>query len=181
SPDKGWSPGAKWFVSKAAQGGLVLDLGVHMADLLRWIAGDVAEIAAYVDTRAKRIDVPDNFSALLRFESGATGVLELSWTIPCGGMLIEVYGTKGTLRHGFAGDRPLELIQPAGNEGRPRVSYPKPRSKAKNSQQCFLEAIRGKMASPTPGELGRDAVALCEAIAKSGETGRFVKVRRFPA
>ena len=45
--------------------------------------------------------------------------------------------------------------------------------------QYFVQAIHGKAASPTPGELGRDAIALCQAIEKSGQTGRPVKVKRF--
>ena len=179
TPDKGWSPGAKWFVSKASQGGLILDIGVHMADMMKWVAGRITEVAAYVDTRNPRIDVPDNVSAVMRFDNGATGVLELSWTFPCGAGLLEVYGTKGTIRQGFSGDRPIELIQP-GAKGKPeKRTYPKPPRTAKHSQQCFIDAVRGKAPSPTPGELGRDAIALCDAIARSGGTGKFVKVQRF--
>ena len=179
TPDKGWSPGAKWFVSKASQGGIVLDIGVHMADLMKWIAGDITEIAAYVDTRLRTIDVPDNAAALMRFENGATGVLELSWTTPVGGGLLEVYGTKGTLRMGFTADHPIELITP-GLAGKPdKTTHPKLKAKARNSQQAFVDAIRGKAPSPTPGELGRNAIALCDAIVKSGATARFVKVKRY--
>lgn len=179
SPDVGWSPGAKWFVSKAYAGGIVLDIGVHMADVLKWVAGPVAEISAFNDTRDKKIDVLDNARALLRFESGATGVLELSWTTPVGGGLLEVYGTKGTMRMGFAPDGQTELMTLSGKSPTPKVKYPKPLKNVPTSQQAFVNALQGKAASPTPGELGRDAVALCEAVMKSGATGRIVKVKRF--
>ncbi|MBN2308478.1 MAG: Gfo/Idh/MocA family oxidoreductase [Candidatus Hydrogenedentes bacterium] len=175
TPDKGWSPGARWFVQKKFQGGLILDIGVHMADLMKWVVGEVDEVAAYVDTRTPRIDVPDNVCATMRFKNGATGVLELSWSTPCGASTFEVYGTKGTLRQGSSAARPLELSKAGAN----RVLYPKLRARVKNSHQCFADAIRGKGASPTPGELGRDAIALCDAIAKSGESGKFVKVAKF--
>jgi hypothetical protein len=42
-----------------------------------------------------------------------------------------------------------------------------------------MRARVSKKTIPTPGDLGRDAIALCEAIVKSGETGKFVKVKRF--
>jgi hypothetical protein len=49
----------------------------------------------------------------------------------------------------------------------------------KHSHQRFIDAILGKSPSPTPGELGRRAVALCEAISRAGETGKFVAVKQF--
>ncbi len=179
TPDKSWSLGARWFVSKKAQGGLILDIGVHMADLMKWVAGDVTEVAAHVDTRTKGIDVPDNVSAIMRFANGATGVLELSWTTPSGAGMFEVYGSKGTLRHGFTGDRPIQVVKPAMNGKPQKTLYPKLKRGVKDSHQCFIAAIRGKAPSPTPGELGREAIALCDAIAKSGETTRFVKVKQY--
>jgi 1,5-anhydro-D-fructose reductase (1,5-anhydro-D-mannitol-forming) len=177
TPDKGWSPGARWFVSKAAQGGLVLDLGVHMTDLMQWLVGPVTDVAAKVDTLTEGIDVPDNVTALMRFENGASGVLTMSWTMPCGGNVFEIFGTEGTLRTRFEGERPIEISRP-GARGE-KVTYPKVPKKAKNSQQAFIDAILGIAPSPTPGELGRSAVALCEAIVQSGESGKFVKVKRF--
>ena len=178
SPDIGWSKGATWFVSKAFAGGIVLDIGVHMADLMQWLAGPVLEINAITETRVKTIDVVDNARALMRFASGASGVLELSWTSPENYGLLEVYGGKGVLRMGFAPDGKIELVQ-KGRGGKIKVSFPAFLKKVPTSQQAFVDAIAGKRPSPTCGELGRDAVALCEAILKSGEVGRYVKVKRF--
>ncbi|MEI6219531.1 MAG: Gfo/Idh/MocA family oxidoreductase, partial [bacterium] len=79
TPDKGWSPGAKWFVSRKAQGGVIFDIGVHMADMLQWWFGRVDEISAVANTRTPGIDVPDHVASVFRFSNGATGILELSW------------------------------------------------------------------------------------------------------
>ncbi|MFO7974665.1 MAG: Gfo/Idh/MocA family oxidoreductase [Candidatus Hydrogenedentota bacterium] len=179
TPDIGWSPGAKWFVSKEYQGGVILDIAVHMADLMRWVAGDITHVAAFVDKRLKRIDVPDNVSALTRFSNGATGVLELSWTFPVGAVYFEVYGTKGILRQGFDPEHPLEIMKAGAKDGKRNVTHPPLKKQVKTSQQVFVDAILGKASSDTPGELGRDAVALCDAIAKSGQTGKFVRVKRY--
>lgn len=177
TPDVGWSPGAKWFVSKAAQGGLLLDLGVHMADLMEWVVGPVTDVAAKVDIRTPGIDVPDNVTALMRFADGASGSLTLSWTAACNENVFEIYGTEGTLRTNFSGENPIEISRPGVRNGKP--TYPKVPKRVPNSQQAFIDAILGKAPSPTPGELGRNAVALCEAIAQAGDTGKFVKVKRF--
>lgn len=179
TPDIGWSPGAKWFVSKKFQGGLILDIAVHMTDLMRWVAGDITHVAAFVDTRLKHIDVPDNVMALTRFANGATGVLELSWTFPVGAGYLEIYGTKGTLRQGFDPDHPIEVITPGAKRGQRMSTYPRLKTKSKTSQQGFVDAILGKAPSITPGELGRNAVAMCDAIAASGKTGKFVRVKHY--
>jgi predicted dehydrogenase len=177
TPDKGWSPGATWFVSKAAQGGLILDIGIHMADMMEWVmGGEVEKIAALVDTRSKDIDVPDNVSALFRFANGATGILELSWTMPSGAGILEIYGTKGRIRQG-ATEKPIELTRIV--DGKPEVTFPEQKTGVTNSFAAFADAIKGVAPSPTSGEMGRNALALCDAIAKSGGTGRFVKVQKF--
>lgn len=176
TPDKGWSPGATWFVSRRNQGGIILDIAVHMADVLKWIMGDVREIAATVDTQTPGINVPDTVTALFRFRSGSTAVLELSWALPVGSCLLEIYGTKGRIRMGFS-KQPIELTR-IGTRG-PKTTYPNADVKVRDSFDCFVRAIRGKALSPTPGELGRDSVALCEAIAQAGRQHKFVRVKRF--
>ncbi|MBN8216194.1 MAG: Gfo/Idh/MocA family oxidoreductase [Spirochaetes bacterium] len=173
SPDVGWSPGATWFVSKQAQGGVLLDIGIHMADIMRHIVGEVDRVSAIVDTRRPEIDVPDNVTALFRFQNGATGVLELSWTFPAGAGLLEIYGSAGTLRTGFAAAG-IEVIKPGVPKPETRIDTPV--DDGFSSYASFVAAIRGEAPSPTPGEYGRRALALCEAIALSSESRGFVAV-----
>jgi 1,5-anhydro-D-fructose reductase (1,5-anhydro-D-mannitol-forming) len=175
TPNRGWSPGADWFVQKKRQGGLLLDIGIHMADLLRMIMGDAVSVAGLVDTRNQDIDVPDNISAVMRFENGGTGVLELSWTLPGGAGFLEVYGTGGRIRMGFS-EEPIQLVTIEGDEQ--TVSYPEPQPR-RNSQFVFRQAILGQGPSLTPGEYGRRALALCLAIEASSRNGAFVDVTHF--
>ena len=174
TPDKSWSPGATWFVQQAHQGGLTLDIGIHMADMMKWIAGPVKEIAASRCTRTPGIDVDDNVSALFRFASGATGVLELSWTMPAGGGLLEVYGSTGRLRMGF-GDKPIEMTR--GTHKGSETTYPELVKGVPDSHQAFIAAVRSGTPSVTCGEQGRGALALCDAIARAAASGRFAAVR----
>jgi UDP-N-acetylglucosamine 3-dehydrogenase len=62
--------------------GAMGDLGVHKADLIRWMLNDeVAEIAAMIGTLDKEgTDVDDNAICLLRMRSGIIGNLVASWT-----------------------------------------------------------------------------------------------------
>jgi predicted dehydrogenase len=175
TPNRGWSPGADWFVQQKHQGGLLLDIGIHMADLLRMLMGDATFVAGLVDTRNPDIDVPDNVNALLRFENGGTGVLELSWTLPGGAAFLEVYGTGGRIRMGF-GEEPMQVVRIDGEEQTVSVPEAQPRP---NSQDIFLRAIRGETPSLTPGEYGRRALAICLAIEESSRAGKFIEVPLF--
>ncbi|MDP6779549.1 MAG: Gfo/Idh/MocA family oxidoreductase [Candidatus Latescibacteria bacterium] len=176
TPNKGWSPGADWFVQKKHEGGLLVDIGIHMADLMRMIMGDADKVAGLVDTRLPDIDVSDNVNALYRYKNGGTGVLELSWTLPGGAGFLEVYGTEGRIRMGFS-DKGIELWKD-GEKKDTATTYPEaaPRD---GSQKVFLDAVRGKGSSLTPGEYGRRALALCLAIQESSDTGGFVEVKHF--
>ncbi len=175
-PNKNWSVGADWFVSKAHHGGIILDIAIHMADLLKWLAGDVDSISAYNSTQTPGIDVVDNVNAMLKFNNGAIGVLELTWTSAVGGGLLEIYGTKGRIRIGF-GEEPIELT--TVEDGEAKTECIQPESDVKSSYTAFIDAVRGIAPSRTPGELGRDALALCMAIQEAGETDQEVKVKKF--
>jgi predicted dehydrogenase len=66
-------------------GGVVLDLGFQMLDQSLWILGNpkVVSVTGSVH-RSKKGEVEDSATAFLRFESGATLTLELTW-----GLLME--------------------------------------------------------------------------------------------
>ncbi|MEI6809496.1 MAG: Gfo/Idh/MocA family oxidoreductase [bacterium] len=176
TPNVTWSPGADWFVQKKHEGGMLVDIGIHMADVMRMIMGDADKVAGFLDIRLKTIDVPDNVNALYRFKNGGTGVLELSWTLPGGAGFLEVYGTKGRIRLGFS-DKGVELWKD-GEKAETATTYPEAKP-LKNSQATFVDAVRGKGRTLTPGEYGRRALALCLAIKESSARGTFAKVKHF--
>ena len=186
-PNEGWSPGADWFVQKKHDGGMLLDIGIHMADAMRMVMGDADSVAGLLDTRHPDIDVPDNISALFRYKNGGTGVLELSWTMPGGAGYLEVYGTRGRIRMGFS-EQPIELwqadalepesVDPDAPDADYHVSYPELREH-ESSQAAFCKAIRTGTPSPASGEYGRRALALCLAIEESSNSGRFTTVQHF--
>ena len=176
TPNIGWSPGADWFVQKKHEGGLLVDIGIHMADYMRMVMGDADRVAGVVDSRLPHIDVSDNVNALFTYKNGSTGTLELSWTIPGGASFLEVYGTEGRIRLGFA-DEGVQLWQPGG-DGEGTTSYPQAAPR-KNSVGVYVDAVRGKGKTLTPGEYGRRALALCVAIQESHDAGSFVSVEHF--
>ena len=86
-------------------GGALINQGIHQVDILRWLMGPAREISAMWQLGAvHRIESEDVVSALVRYESGATGVIQASTAFAPGYTeRLELHGTKGTAI--VAGDR----------------------------------------------------------------------------
>lgn len=95
-------PHSDWFWDKEqAGGGCMLDLGCHCVEISRnFIGKDIkpVEVMCWAATQVKPIDAEDHAIALVKYENGAIGQFEVSWTFR-GGMDLrdEVMGTEGTI------------------------------------------------------------------------------------
>jgi predicted dehydrogenase len=115
-------PHSAWFWDgRLTGGGAIIDLGCHCIEIVRNFVGKgnrPVDVLCHTDTLVHPIADEDNAIALIRFESGAVGQFEVSWTFR-GGMDLrdEVAGTHGTiwlnhfLRTGF------EMFTAGGSEG----------------------------------------------------------------
>ena len=115
-------PHSDWFWNKEISGGgALLDLGCHCIEIARsFIGKDIKpiEVMCWADTQVKPIEAEDHAIGLVKYQNGAIGQFEVSWSFR-GGMDLrdEVMGTEGTiwlnhfLRTGF------EMFTAPGNTG----------------------------------------------------------------
>lgn len=95
-------PHSDWFWDiEQAGGGCILDLGCHCVEISRsYIGKDIKpiEVMCWADTQVKPIDAEDHAIGLVKYENGAIGQFEVSWTFR-GGLDLrdEVMGTEGTI------------------------------------------------------------------------------------
>jgi predicted dehydrogenase len=95
-------PHSAWFWDgRLTGGGAIIDLGCHCIEIIRSFVGKgnrPVEVLGVTDTLVHPIEDEDNAIVLIRFESGAIGQFEVSWTFR-GGMDLrdEVAGTHGTI------------------------------------------------------------------------------------
>lgn len=95
-------PHSAWFWdNEQAGGGALVDMGCHCAEIIRnFIGKDIKPVEAmcWTDTLVHNIPAEDNAIALIRFQNGSMGQIEVSWTFR-GGMDLrdEVAGTEGTI------------------------------------------------------------------------------------
>lgn len=95
-------PHSDWFWDiNQAGGGAIIDLGCHCIEIARNFIGKnikPLEVMCWTDTLVHPIDAEDNGIGLVRYENGAIGQFEVSWSFR-GGMDLrdEVSGTEGTI------------------------------------------------------------------------------------
>jgi len=169
-------------------GGVLMNQGIHLVDVLVWLLGDVEEVEARVATAAHRIEVEDVLAATLRFASGALGTMAAT-TCAAPGFphRVEVYGTRGGVQ--VEGDRIVRWETDA--EAAPRVAAARETVPAGAGATAtgisataharlvadFVAAVREDREPLVGGEEGRRALAVVLAVYESARTGRPARPR----
>ena len=171
-------------------GGALITQAIHQADLLLWLAGPVKHVSAEWQLGAiHEIESEDVLNAILRYSSGATGVIQASTALrPGQPERMEIHGTSGTAV--VTGDK-LTTWQVGGDSGElPPIadalasgsSDPMAISVVPFERQ-FLEfgrAIREGRAPLVSAEEGYRALELVEAIYRSCREERRIPIAEQP-
>ena len=194
----GLIPTPTFVLKEHSGGGPCIDIGVHILDLTLWFMGNPRPVAVSGVARAelahqegafsswgerppvpREFDVEDFAAAFVRFENGATLILEVSWLLhhhtEGEDMQMWLYGTRGgahwpacriaesnyaTRQHY---DRTLQLM-PDGLEA--------------HALECveFARAIAEGAPSPVPAEQSLQVVQILDGIYRSQEAGGEVRL-----
>ena len=101
-------------------GGVLMNQGIHIIDLLLWFLGDPVEVHAFADSRHRSVEIEDTAGAVLRFANGSVATITATVaTEPGFPHRLEVYGTNGgiqiegesVLRWGLA-DESKQSVEP---------------------------------------------------------------------
>lgn len=163
-------------------GGCLMNQGIHYVDLIQWLVGPVAEVQAYTDTVAHRIEVEDVAAAALRFENGALGLIMGSTAVYKGlPSRIEVHGAAGNvaiegekLVRWQVGDEELAAAAPVSGMGATDPTAGLSEAVAAHVAQIsdVLRAIEEDRDPVISGDEARKSVAIVLAIYESARTGR---------
>jgi predicted dehydrogenase len=187
-------PGWGVFIDKEKQGGgPLIDIGVHMLDLTLWFMGHPKPVAASGVTYQKfgtrsdvvgfmgqwdhtKFTVEDFAAALIRFDNGATIMLESSFVanLKQETQNVTLLGTEGG-----AEAYPLSLTQ---EKHRTVVSY-EPKIPGGNNlnthyaeMKAFVECVRDGKEPLVTGEHGLMVAQIMDAIYQSSEEGKEVRI-----
>jgi predicted dehydrogenase len=95
-------PHSDWFWDRERSGGgAIVDMGCHCIEITRAFVGKrvrPVEVMCWADTHVHPIDAEDHAVGMIRYQNGAIGQFEVSWTFR-GGMDLrdEVAGSEGTI------------------------------------------------------------------------------------
>ncbi len=187
-PD-GWSvDGAKsWFFKKQpAVMGVTGDLGVHKADLMRWLLGEeFVTVGGIIDTLDKKtetgrkIPLDDNAFLTLQTKSGVVGSMNISWTNYGGeDNGTTIFCSKGVIKVGK--DPEFNVIVEYRNGQR---EYHKTGAVATNTRQVasgiidsFTESILNRKKPQIDGMEGYKALNVILTSMEAAKAGRFKKI-----
>jgi predicted dehydrogenase len=171
---------------KTEGGGALIIQAIHQVDVLLWLMGGVAELFGYWQLAARHsIESEDVLAAVMKYTSGATGVIQASTAFwPGHTERIEIHGTKGTAI--ITGDK-LTAWQVEDDSGDPApVAYdyasaatdPMATALAPFERQFidFGEAIRDRRKPLSSGADGYRALQVVTAIYESCRKGSVVKL-----
>jgi UDP-N-acetylglucosamine 3-dehydrogenase len=175
-PDEFWGATSDWFwQEQAAGGGALLDMGIHMIDLLRWFIDEpVVEVEAMTARLAKPTFADDNAFVLLRFAGGAIASMQASWTArPFPDREVVIHGERGHVALGRAqGEPPALHVQDGGPETARKVDIALPAVSALvNPFVHFLRVVREGIPPLTSGEEGRATLAVTLAAYEAARSG----------
>lgn len=180
-----------WRGTWAMDGGVLTNQASHHIDLLEWMLGDVNSVFAMSRTALANIEAEDTAVAVLRFRSGALGIIEATTATRPKDLegSVSILGEKGAVEIGGFAVNEMKTWKfvdplPSDDEVLERYSVNPPNVYGFGHKAYYdhvVSAIRDGSPSLVDGLEGRRSLELINAIYESIETKREVALRFEPA
>ncbi|QIO24519.1 Gfo/Idh/MocA family protein [Haloarcula sp. JP-L23] len=171
---EGWSPRSAWFTdAEASGGGALIDIGIHNADLINHLFGDVDELMGYSDTLSMDTEVEDTSVAVIRFEDSILGTFETAWRTDPPSITMQIVGEEGVIYV----DKIEETIRVefADKSGVLEVPVPE-ESKYGGPIAHFIDSVLAGTEPTVTGADGRRALEVVMGVYRSSERGGAVEL-----
>ena len=176
-------------------GGSLIDMGTHCIDLLEMLMGKVVEVCSYTGNLVQDYPVEDTAVVLLKFETGALGVIDNHFNIPDASSenRLEIYGSKGSIlakgtigqdssgymvqriekeKKGYKAEQKREEIKEEEINLNPVNMY---QSEIEDFSRCILEDSQPSF----KGEDGLRNLKIILAAYESAKKGKVIKVSHY--
>ncbi len=148
-------------------GGILLDQGIHLVDLMRLFAGEFTSVQSFISSRHWGLEVEDNAYAIMSTDTGVVGMLHSSATewrhkfrleITCeGGALILAGILSGTKSYG---DETLTIVRADHLSGTGNPSETTTKFDIDPSWEAEIDAFTNSVLKDAPIESGSSSDAL---------------------
>jgi predicted dehydrogenase len=187
--DQAYYDSESWRGTWAHDGGVFMNQAVHHIDMLSWFMGGVESVRSLATTRLVKIEAEDTGVAVIRYNSGALGVLEattatrpkdlegsLSILGERGSVVIGGYFMNDLVTWNFEDKQPIdEVIFEKYARNPPEFGY-----NLGEYLRGVIAALRGNTPALVDGREGRKSLELISALYESIETNTDVQLRFRP-
>ncbi|HET9685173.1 MAG TPA: Gfo/Idh/MocA family oxidoreductase, partial [Gemmatimonadaceae bacterium] len=166
-------------------GGAFMNQASHYVDLMQWLMGPAESVMAKTATQARRIEAEDSGVAVVKFRSGALGVMEVSvLTYPKNlEGSITLLGETGSVKIGGTAVNKVEHWEFADYDDDDKLvdaAATAPPSVYGFGHTPYYEnvvaVLQGRARADTDGRAGRKSLELILGIYESAKTGREVPI-----
>jgi UDP-N-acetylglucosamine 3-dehydrogenase len=177
------------FPDRDAQLGVALDLATHDIDVMRFILDDEVDRIFAETSQRLHESAEDLLCATLRFDGGATGLLEVNWLTPAKVRQLSVTGEKGMFTVDYL-TQELEFyehprresttwdalagLRGAGEGNMTRFALVR-REPLRQEWEAFIAAVRDGEAPAVAGADGTAALSIARAIQTASAGGMVVR------
>ncbi|MGH7709875.1 MAG: Gfo/Idh/MocA family protein [Gemmatimonadaceae bacterium] len=174
---------APWRGTWEFDGGAFMNQASHYVDLIQWLVGPVESVMAKTATLARKIEAEDTGVALLKFRSGALGVMEVTMLTYPKNLegSITILGEHGSVKIGGTAVNRVEHWQFADyddDDKRIEQAATSPPNVYGFGHEAYyknvLAVLRGEARPDTDGRGGRKSLEIILGVYESAKTGREV-------
>jgi predicted dehydrogenase len=166
---------------------VILDLGVHVIDVARFLLGEVERVSCETQKRNPRVKAEDTATMLLRHTSGAVSVVEATYetkklpdSFP--ETILEIEGPRGALvtRPGYRMELTVDGRMTESTFDIPLLHWANPpwhmvEESVYKTCRHVLQSLKAGREAATSGRDNLRTYAVCEAAYESMATGKAVK------
>jgi 1,5-anhydro-D-fructose reductase (1,5-anhydro-D-mannitol-forming) len=165
------SAGIPWRLrAELSGGGLFLDVGCHILDLVDFLFGPISLDTATALNRSRLYDVEDGVSIRFTTSGGVSGRGEWDFRGAAREDTMTVIGARGSLRMSVFGDEPLRVTP--GEGAVDFLSHPNPTPIQLPLVQSIVDQLSGDGASPSTGKTAARTSLLIDQVLDAFYGGR---------
>lgn len=178
---------------KLSGGGALMDMGIHVIDLIQYVTGlKVCKVMSFNESNSFNYTVEDTSGVLMKMNNGAISYVDSNFNIPDAVSVskLEIYGTRGSLiAHGTLAQAEVGKLEVLVSDDSLKYDASQNRSAVvpldvsdikigenlyKKEVEAFVDAILNGTNVPVTADSAIFTQKVVDAAYKSSETGKMI-------